>query len=35
MDKETIKMTEELEEEIYFDDEGDEPESEVIDYNGS
>ncbi|MBK9993336.1 MAG: hypothetical protein IPP01_04950 [Saprospiraceae bacterium] len=31
MDKESIKMIEELEEEIYFDDEGDEPESEVID----
>jgi hypothetical protein len=26
-----IKMTEEINEEIYFDDEGDEPESEVID----
>ena len=31
MGKGGIKMTEEINEEIYFDDEGDEPESEVID----
>ena len=30
MNKEISKMTEELEEEIYFDDDSDEPESEVI-----